>query len=176
MKMTRRTKIILWAGTVGVAGLALGVTLWIRHFHRYTPAEVMLDVRAGIAARHSPQPVEKFLELRYGPLNEPANRQKAFLEFFNVGHIQGMHLLVRRMPESMRQPSIQAMARWVADYRRTMTPAEKQALRDHLGTDAGRVAVQQATAQYLSHDVYYRAATASVITELMTTLTAIQDP
>lgn len=174
--MKRRNKIILWAGVTGLVLAALGVTLWVRHFHRYTPAEVMLDVRAGIAARNDPKPVERFLELRYGPLTEPANRQKAFLGFFDVGHIQGMHLLVQRMPESRRQPSINGMAQWIAEYRRTMTPAERQALGNYLRSGQGRTAVQQATAQYLSHDVRYRAATAPVIAELMMTLAAVRQP
>jgi len=174
--MKRRTKVILWVGAAGFAFLTLGATLWVRHFKRYTPVEVMMDVRAGIAARNAPKPVERFLELRYGPLTEPANRQKAFLDFFNVGHIQGMHLLVQRMPESRRQESINAMAQWIADYRRTMTPEERVMLGHYIRSGEGRTAIQQATAQYLSHDVRYRGATASVIAELMTTLAAVKQP
>ena len=176
VNMKRRTKFILWTGAVGLVIALLGVILWIRQFHRYTPAEVALDVRAAIAARNDPKPVERFLELRYGPLTEPANRQKAFLDFFNVGHIQGLHLLVTRAPESRRQASINAMAQWVANYRRTMSPEEKESLRAQLGTEAGRKTLQQATAQYLSQDVRYRAATAPVIAELMATLAAVQKP
>ena len=155
---------------------AVGTALWVRHFQRYTPAEVLLDVRAGIAAKDAPKPVERYLELRYGPLTDPANRQRAFLDFFNVGHIQGLHVLVQHAPESRRAEGIHGMAQWIADYRRTMTPAERQALGNFLRSDAGRTAVQQATAQYLSHDVRYRHATASVIAELMTTLAAVQQP
>lgn len=174
--MKRRTKVLLWTGVTAVALAGLGSVLWVRHFKTYTPVEVVLDVRAGIAARNAPKPVEKFMELRYGPLNDPANRQKAFIDFFNVGHIQGMHLLVERMPESRRQENIQGMAQWIANYRRTMTPAEKRALSEYVHSAEGRAAVQQATAQYLSHNVHYRAATASVIAELMTTLTAVKEP
>jgi hypothetical protein len=176
MKATRRTKLVLGVAGTGLALAALGVILWIRHFHRYTPAEVILDVRAAIAARNAPRPVERFLELRYGPLTEPGNREKAFIDFFNVGHIQGLHLLVQRAPEPVRQPSINAMAQWVADYRRSLSPQEKESLRTHLGSDAGRRMLQQATAQYLSHDVRYRAATAPVIAELMATLAEVQKP
>lgn len=176
MKITRRTKVILWTGAVGLALVALGVTWWFRSFQSYTPAEVVQDLRAGVAARNAPKPVERFLELRYGPLTEATNRQKAFLDFFNVGHIQGMHLMVSRMPESRRQANINAMARWIEDYRRSLSPEEKHGLSAYLRSDAGRVALQQATAQYLSHDVRYRSATAPVIAELMATLAEVQQP
>jgi hypothetical protein len=176
MKLTRGTRIIVWVGVVGVTVLTLAVVLWIRTFHRYTPMEVVQDIRAGLAARHAPQPVERFLELRYGPLTEPANRQKAFLDFFNVGHIEGLQILVIHMRDGERQTNIAAMARWVAGYRRTMSPKEKQALNARLSTADGRRMLQQATAQYLRQDVHYRAATAGVITELMTTVVAVQKP
>jgi hypothetical protein len=65
MRLTRRARIILWVGVVGLALLTLAVALWIRTFHRYTPMEVVQDIRAGLAARHAHQPVERFLELRY---------------------------------------------------------------------------------------------------------------
>ncbi len=174
--MKRKTKIILWTGGIALAASALGVTWWVRHFRSYTPIEVAQDVRAAVAARHAERPVERFLELRYGSLTEAVNRQKAFLDFFNVGHIEGLHLLVKRAPESRRPVAIAAMAQWVADYRRNMTPEERESLGAFLRTDAGRLTVQQATAKYLSQDVYYRAATAPVIRELMATLAAVQKP
>jgi len=167
---------MVWVGVVGVAVLTLGVVFWIRTFHRYTPLEVVQDIRAGLAARHAPQPVERFLELRYGPLTESANRQKAFLDFFNAGHIEGLHIMVTHMQDGERQTNIAAMARWVAEYRRTMSPKEKQALNARLSTADGRRRLRQATAQYLRQDVHYRAATAGVITELMTTVVAVQKP
>jgi len=174
--MRIRTRKVLWVGAVGTLIVALGVTFWIRTFHRYTPLEVVQDIRAGLAARHAPQPVERFLELRYGPLTEPANRQKAFLDFFNVGHIEGLHIIVTHMQNGERQTNIAAMARWVAEYRRTMSAKEKQALNARLSTAEGRRMLRQATAQYLRQDVHYRAATAGVITELMTTVVAVQKP
>lgn len=176
MNMKRRTKIVLGLGVAGLVSIALGVIFWVRTFHRYTPVEVVQDVRAALAARNDPKPVERFLELRYGPLTEPANRRKAFLDFFNVGHIQGLHLIVTRAPESRRQPSIQAMAQWIADYRRTMSREEREALGAHLRTAAAQRTLQDATALYLSQDVYYQAATAPVIEELMATLAAVQKP
>jgi hypothetical protein len=120
--------------------------------------------------------VEQFLELRYGPLTEPLNRQKAFLDFFNVGHIEGLHVLVTHMEAAEQQTNIAAMARWVAEYRRTLSPEEKEALNARLSTGDGRRMLQQATAQYLRQNVHYRAATAGVITELMTTVAAVQTP
>jgi hypothetical protein len=172
--MTRKTRIIVWAGVIVLAVLAFGVACWVHRFHSYTPIEVAQDLRAAVASRNAPRPVERFLELRYGPLTEPANRQKAFLDFFNVGHIEGLHILVQRSPESHRPLAIGAMAQWVADYRRTMSPEEKEALGAFLRTEAGRLTVQQATAKYLSQDVYYRAATTPVIRELMATLAEVQ--
>jgi hypothetical protein len=154
--------------------IGLAVAWWYKHFQQYTPAEVVLDIRAGIAARHDPKPVEKFLELRYGPLTEPTNRQNAFLDFFNVGHIEGLHFLVSHSPVERREKSIHEMAEWVAEYRRTMSPAEKQALRERIQTPAGREMLSRATAKYLSQDVRYRGATSPVIEQLMATLVSVQ--
>jgi hypothetical protein len=172
--MTRKARITVRIGTIGVVVLAVAIILWVRRFHHYTPIEVVRDLQAGIAARNAPRPVERFLELRYGSLTEPANREKAFLDFFNVGHIEGLQILVRRAPESRRPVAIAAMAQWVADYRQNMTAEEKESLRSYLGTPAGRTTIQEATAKYLSQDVHYRAATAPVIRELMTTLAEVQ--
>ena len=176
IRMQRRTKKIIWVGTIGLLLIALGTGLWVRHFHRYTPVEAVKDLRAAAAVRNAPQPVERFLELRYGSQTEPQNRQAAFLDFFNVGHIQGLQLITSHMPPGQRQTNIAAMAQWIAEYRKSMTPAEKEALRAHLCSEAGHARIQKATAQYLGQDVRYRAATAPVITELMTTLTTVQQP
>ena len=78
---------------VGIVLIALGVTFWTRRFHNYTPIEALHDLQAAAQVKNAPRPVERFLELRYGPLTEPANRQKAFLDFFNVGHIKGLNML-----------------------------------------------------------------------------------
>jgi hypothetical protein len=174
--MTKRTRRLVWAGVIGLLILAVGATLWIRRFHRYTPVEVVQDIRAGVAARNAPRPVERFLELRYGSLTNPANRQKAFLDFFNVGHIEGLHILTSHMVEEQRKTNIAAMAQWVADYRRTMSHDEKEALRTHFNSDAGRIGLRQATSRYLAQDIHYRGATAPVIEELMRTLATLQRP
>jgi len=174
--MTRRTKKLVWLGGVGLVLLALGATLWVRRFHTYTPVEAVLDLRAAAGARNAPRPVERFMELRYGPMNVPANREKAFLDFFNVGHIEGLHILVQRAPPEYRQQAIQNMANWVAEYRRTLTTEEKASLAAYLNSESSRATLDRATAKYLSHDVRYRAITAPVIAELMATLAEVRKP
>lgn len=174
--MKRWIKISVRIGLAGLAIIALGTGYWFWRFRQYTPVEAIKDLRAAAAVRNAPRPVERFLELRYGPLTEPANRQQAFLDFFNVGHIQGLQIITSHMADTQRQSNVAAMAQWIAEYRRTMSPAEKESLSTHLRSDAGRRTLQQATAQYLSQDVRYRAATAPVIEELMTTLATIQKP
>lgn len=174
--MKSRTRKFLYAGAAAIALIAAGATFWTRQFHSYTPIEALEDLQAAAQVKNAPQPVERFLELRYGPLTDPANRQRAFLDFFNIGHIKGLNILVSRMPSDRRQSNIAAMAQWVADYRATMTPGEKAALGAYVNSPVGRATLQQATAQYLQQDVRYRATTASVIQELMTTLATVQKP
>jgi hypothetical protein len=66
------------------------------------------------------------------------------------------------------------MAQWVANYRQSMSAEEKVALSAYLGSEAGRAQVHEATVRYLQKDVQFRAATAPVIRELMTTLATLQ--
>ena len=176
MNATRRARILRWTGASAVLVAGLGGALWIHQFRHYTPAEAVQDVQAALAARGAPKPLEQFLELRYGTLSDPANRQKAFLDFFNVGHIKGLNFLVTRMAPARHQANIKATAEWIANYRQTLTPAEKQSLNNYLRTDAARATLQQATDQYLSQDVRYRSASAPVIAELLTTLVEVQKP
>jgi hypothetical protein len=162
---------------VGVAVIvltAVGAKLWTRHFHRYTPVEALQDLRAAAQVRDAPRPVERFLELRYGPLTDPENRQRAFLDFFNIGHIKGLHFLASRMGNEQMQASTAAMAQWVASYRTTMTADERASLGAYVRSEAGRATIQQAAAQYLQQDVRFRASTASVIQELMTTVATVR--
>jgi hypothetical protein len=175
MKVTK-VKVLVGAGLLLGILLGLGVWWWVARFHNYTPAEVVQDIRAGIAARKAPEPVERFLELRYGPLTEAENRRKAFLDFFNVGHIEGLQLLVAHMEPGERRTNVAAMATWVRNYRQTLSPADKAALAARFKTDGGRRMLQRATAQYLAQDVRYRAETSVVITELMATIAEVQKP
>ena len=172
--VTSRSRKVLWVCGVVIVLAALAVTFWVRRFHQYTPVEVLRDLQAAAQVGPAPRPVERFLELRYGPLTDPANRQKAFLDFFNIGHIKGLNILVSQTDSAQRQPNINAMAQWVADYRRTMTPEEKAALGAYVRSEAGHATLQRAAAQYLQEDVRFRASTAPVIQELMTTLATVR--
>ncbi len=176
--MKRRiTSVLWWTGLVALVLVGAGAVLWVRTFRSYPPAALMKDVRAGLAARHIREPkarVEAFLEARYGPLTDPANRQKAFLDFFNTDHIKGLNFIVSHTPASQKQANTQAMAEWLAHYRATMSLEERAALRACLNSEPGRAMLRQATAQYQSQDVYFRGAQKPVITELMATLAALR--
>lgn len=174
--MKKSGRILLWTGAVALLVVAATAAYWLYRFGRYTPAEVRADLRAAVAARDAPQPVARFLELRYGSMAEPANRQKAFLDFFNPGHIEGLQIIVRHTPGHLQASNTLAMAEWVAHYRRTMTPAEKAVLGAYFNSEAGRARLRQATSRYLAQDVHYRAHTAPVIRELMITVAAVQQP
>jgi len=166
----------LAAAAAATAILVIAGVAWWREFHRYTPAEVVADIRAGIKARYDAHPVERFLELRYGPLTEAENRRHAFLDFFNVGHIQGLQLLSSHLTPEQRRDRCAALGAWLGNYRTNLTAADRQALRQALGPDGGKTVVRVATDQYLGQDARYRAASAPVITELLTTLTELQKP
>jgi hypothetical protein len=177
--MKRRiAKILLWTGVVALVLVGAGAAAWFRTLRHYPPKAIMNDIRAGLAARHIQEPkarVEAFLEARYGPLTDPANRQRAFLDFFNVDHIKGLNFIVTHTPAKQKQANTQAMADWIAQYRATMSREERIALQARLGTFEGQAMLRQATAQYQSQDVYFRGAQKPVITELMTTLAALRN-
>jgi len=172
----QQTRKALWAGAVGIVLMALGTTLWIRrstNTHRWR--------RYRICGRHRrrkmrPGPWNDSWSCRYGPLTDPANRQRAFLDFFNIGHIKG--LASHCQPHERRETEGQhhAMAQWVENYRGTMTPEEEAGLGRLRPLRFGPRHAAAATAQYLSQDVHFRASTAPVIQELMTTLATVQKP
>lgn len=163
-----------------VVGLVLSVVvaaaLWM--YLRWTiPPGMSKDIRAGIAARGIADPDERltrYLELRYGALNEAANRERVFLDFFNIDHIKALQLMVRHSPEDQRQANIQAMARWIEGYRNTLTAQERAALNEKFQRPEGRVMLRKATAQYNSQDVHYRGMTAPVISQLLNTISSVQ--
>ncbi len=171
-----RRKKWIWASAIVALLLAMATVWWVRRFQSYTPIEVAQDLRAAMQVKDHPRPVERFLELRYGPLDLPTNRHRAFMDFFNPGHVEGLQILTSRLPAERRRADIQAMAQWLAQYRQQLLPEEKQMLAAYFRTEEGRRAIEAATAKYLSQDVYYRAETAPVIRELMTTLTYLQTP
>lgn len=170
-----KLKVIAWVVAVVFAFTAVAGWLALRWIRNGPPKEAMRDIKAAIAARHAPKQVERYLEERYGSMTNAANREAAFLDFFNVDHIKALDFLVKHMPPERRQSNIDAMADWVSQYRTTMTDQEKEDLRTQLTSPEGVSKIRQATSQYLQQDVHYRAANAVVIAELMTTLTTLQN-
>lgn len=171
--MKTKTKVIgCTVGAIVFLGLAGAVAVW------KTKGPVLQslaqDLKAGAMARHAPVPFDRFMEIRYGPMTETSNRERAFLSFFDATHIDGLHRLVTYMKPAEQQANIAATAKWIAHYRETLSPAEKESLRSMLASDSGQLRVKQATAKYLSQDAHYRAATAPVIAELMVTLDRVQ--
>ncbi|MCF7668472.1 MAG: hypothetical protein K9N48_01700 [Verrucomicrobia bacterium] len=176
MKINRFVKYMFILLLTGVVILAAGTGFWYYKFKRYTPVNAVKDIKAAIAAREASEPVERFLESRYGSLSDPKNRRDAFLDFFNVDHIKGLRMISKHIPNSKRQKYVNAMAEWIAEYRTTMSSEEKAALRNRLNEPDSRIIFQQAASRYLQQDIRYRAATAPVITELMITLNEVQNP
>jgi len=173
----RARKILLYTGLVVVVLVGAGTVFWLHTFHHYLPKELIKDIRAGLAARDVPDPegrVETFLQARYGPLTEPTNRERAFLDFFDVDHINGLNFIVSHTPAAQKQANTRAMAEWIANYRNTMSPKERAALQARLNSPAGEAMLRRATSQFLSQDVYYRGAQQAVVRELMLTLTDLR--
>ena len=176
----KRTTMILLATGLGVLALVgAGSVVWTRTFGHYSPWEVFKDVRAGLAAKNIPQPkerVETFLTVRYGPLTEPANRQRAFLDLFNVEHTRALDFISGHSPSSQKEADTQAMADWIAHYRKTMSKEERAALRACINSEAGRNMLKRSTADYMAHEESIRKAQKPVMTELTTTLTSLWMP
>ena len=154
----------------------LGAGFWLWRLQHNLPASVKLDLRAAIKARGAARPFDRFMELRYGSMDDPANRRKAFLNFFDLDHIKGMQMLTGYMKSEQRQSNIVATAEWISHFRENLSPDEKHALSDSLNSPEGIHQIRQSTSQYLTQDVRYRAAVAPVIAELMTTLAEIKKP
>jgi len=166
---------LLWVGGIAVAVLGLSAALWMHRFRDYTPAEAVKDLKAGFAARHAPVPARKFLELRYGSQTEATNRTAAFIDLFNSGHIEGLCLIVGNRSDAGTRKGIEDVAQILRDHRRDMTTEEKKALAGYFASDVGKAQLQAATASYQSKDARFRAVTAPVIQELMTTLAVLQE-
>lgn len=175
----RTTIILLVAGAVGVVLIAASSILWVRTFYHYSPLEVLKDVRAGLAAKDIQQPkarVEAFLTSRYGPLTDPANRQRAFLDLFDVDHTKALDFIASHSPADQKQADTQAMAEWVAQYRKTMSKEERAALRARINSEAGKSMLRRSTAHYMAQEESVRKAQKPVMTELTTTLTSLWMP
>ena len=175
--MKTRTKRWLWA-LAGVGGLlAVALLVGFGMLRQRLPPGVMQDIRAGLPVRDIKDPndrLAKYLENRYGPLTDPANRQQVFLDFFNVERIKTLQFLVRHSPADHRQPDIEAMASWLAAYRANLTPEEKSTLKGRFEGAEGQTMLRRATAQYNSQDVWYRGNTAPVISQLLQTVKEVQ--
>jgi hypothetical protein len=165
-----------------VAGIILAILLVVGAagflaIRKRIPPEFSKDIRAGLAARPIKDPdarFAKYLEERYGPMSDTDNRQKAFLDYFNVDHIKALQLMVKHSPEGQRPGSIAAAARWVEGYRDSLTPEERAALRAQIQSPAGVAMLRRATAQYNAQDVRYRGQTAPVISQLLQTIASLQ--
>ncbi len=171
----------LWGRILGLALLALVLLVVVSGWllRRSMPRELMRDLRAGMAARTIANPdarLDKYLEVRYGPQSDPANRRKVFLDFFNLDHIKALQMMVRHSPSDQKRANVLAMSRWVEGFRNSLRPEDRTALSAELQTEAGRAMLGQATAQYNAQDVHYRGLTAPVISQLLTTIAELQQP
>ncbi|HWD94339.1 MAG TPA: hypothetical protein VG938_18555 [Verrucomicrobiae bacterium] len=176
MKTGTRRKIWMAVGIVGLVFVLLATT-FVLGVRRHLPPGIMKDIRAGRTARHISDPdarLKQYLEARYGAMDVATNREKMFLDFFDLNHIKALQLLVKYSPEKHREENILAMSRWVQHYRESMTSEEHSDLKQKLTGTAGETMLKQATAQYNSQDVQYRGQTAPVISQLLQTLYSIQ--
>lgn len=173
----RRNKWLIGTGLALFILLALGVFGYFKIRRTYLNPEMMRDIKAGLAAKDIKNPDQRFttfLEQRYGPQTEAANREKAFLDFFNPEHIRNLQTIVAHSPEGQRPANIAATARWVAQFRANLSPADRASLAAKLKSDSGHQMLREAMAQYNSQDIYYRGATTPVIAELLKTIHEVQ--
>ena len=150
---------------------------YVVHRIRQLPPEMMLDIRAGIAAWDIADPnqrFEKFLEGRYGSQNDPVNQRNAFLGFFDPDHIKAMQLLVKHSPKNQSQANINAAANWVQQYRENLTPQQRADLAARLLSPEGHETLKQATALYNSQDVHYRDQSRPVVSQLLNTIASLK--
>ena len=167
-------KILAWIGGGGLVLLIIGWLAWRHHFHHYTPVDAVKDLHAATQAGHSLNPAQSFLELRYGPQDDPANRNKAFKAFFNAGHIEGFYLIAGNRTDAKAKARVTQIAQIIADYRQRMSPADKAELSAYFNSDSGRDQIHEAVSDYESKNVQFRSVSAPVVQELMTSLSAIQ--
>lgn len=173
--MSKRRLLFCLLVCLAVALVALVSGLWLSR-PRFTSG-VLKDLRAGMAARNVQDPDERvraYLEARFGSMSDSACRQEAFLAFFDLEHIEALQLMVRHSPAPQRQANVDAMARWVASYRASLTLEEQLLLNARLQTPDGQAMLKRATARYNSQDVQYRGSTAPVISQLLKTLHQVE--
>lgn len=179
--ISRKKKIGLAGGLLALLAV-LSAFLWIRTLGSYTPAAAYRDVRAAmqvsaeLKAGKDERPVERFLEIRYGPLADAGNYQAALRDFFNMDHIEGLYLVMKRLSQEDRQACLAEMAALISKRRQTMSAEEKEALRTYFDSAEGKAMVRQSTLGYLRKDSRFRTEAAPVVAQIMTTLSAIQKP
>ena len=174
---SRKGKILLQAGITAVVILVAVIAAGVHYAHTHFPREIIPDIRAAISARGIADPdarFNKYLESRYGSMEDPANRERAFEDFFNRDHITAMQLIVKHSPPDQRRANIRATADWLANYRQNMTQQEKTDLANYFQSDEGRAALQGATGQFMNQDAEYRSSTTPVINQLMTILSGVK--
>jgi len=170
-------KNLLPAGITALVLLIIMIVAGIHYVHTHIPREIIPDLRAAISARDvvdADARFKKYLENRYGSMDDPANRERAFEDFFNRDHITAMQLIVQHSPPGQRSANIRATANWLGNYRQSMSPQEKADLANYFQSDAGREALQGANAQFMNQDPEYRSATTPVVNQLMTILSGVR--
>lgn len=173
------SRTLKWSALVGCLVLAAAIAFGLRLLWHRPPRGMMRDIRAGLAAKDIADPDErlrKYMEERYGSMDDPARRNEAFLDFFNLERIKTLQFLVKHAPADRRQDSIDAMARWVETYRQSLTSEDRAALNARFQTPEGQAMLRRATAQYNSQDVQYRGRTAVVISQLLRTIREVEQP
>jgi hypothetical protein len=173
----RKLKIILQVAGVMAAVTMVAVLAGLYYVRTHIPKEIIPDIRAAISARGVADPdarFKKYMESRYGSMDDPANREHAFEDFFNRNHIVAMQLIVKHSPPDQRRANIRATANWLSNYRQNMSPQEKADLANYFQSDEGRAALQGATAQFMNQDAEYRSSTTPVINQLMTILSGVK--
>lgn len=176
--ITRRiASILLWAGLVALTVFGAETWLWSRYVtriftvaqsgppHKPTEAEARAAHDAGF---------QWWLAHQYGPQDVPANREKAFLSYLDPASFKEFRRYARLRTPDQYRTDMQTTARWIEQYRCSMTPEERADLRATLNSDSGRAMLHAATAEFQSMDVSFRGSVKPVVAELMITLADLQ--
>ena len=172
---------VIWGGPLELALAVLAIAAWMCFPHRYIhhyPRAVREDIRAAFSCWRPgdtpDQTFRRYLEIGFGPLTNPTNRQKAFLSFFDPDLLAARFVIMSRTPAKYNEANIAAAARWMAEYRANLSPEERSALRRSLLSPAAQARIQQATTQYETWSADLRGATAPVFVEALATLKALR--
>jgi hypothetical protein len=165
--------IALCLGGLALLLLLAGGWWWQHRFHNYTPIDALKDLRVVARLRHSSQPVQDFLTLRYGPQDIPANREKVIMDFFNPGHIEGLYLIAGNRTDAKARATVGEVARTFAAYRQEMTAQEKSDLHNFFSSDAGKAQLQAVKECYQSKDPAFRSTTEPVVKEFLATVAEV---